>query len=166
MKKLKFTYNIFLIFPLFLFGQTESEIEKVPDFMISQISVVKKDTLQSICFCFDESDKQIYDENLNNLKNVKYCKVFEKKYIKGVGGYWIYEMFLDKDTVSKFVADYNNIDNANWLMKKYKNNVIISENKIKVTDSVVGTSTMYMGSMVLKKKKSIIRHYLKTEIVD
>lgn len=150
--------------PLFLIGQTNSEIEKVPDFMLSSISIVKKDTLSRICFCFDKLDKQIYDDNLNNNENIEYCKVFEKKYNIKDRGYWIYELFVKKDTDSKIIAEYFKIDNNNWLRKKYKNNVAISENKIKVTDSIIATSTSYKGSRVLKNSKPTFRQFMKTEI--
>ena len=168
MKRLKFTLTIILFFPLFLIGQTNSEIEKVPEFMLfSSISIVKKDTLERICFCFDKLDKQINSENFNNNENIKYCKVLEKKYIRNNRSYWIYELLVKKDTAFKIVAEYSKIDSTNhWLMKKYKNKVVISENKIKITDSIIATASRTMGSNVLKNKKPIIRHYLKTEIIN
>ena len=168
MKRLKSTFIIILFSPLFLIGQTNSEIEKVPDFMRSSyVSLIKKDTIVRICFCFDKFDKQIYNDNFNNNENIKSCKVFERKFIKKERGYWAYEMFVKKNTIYKLISEYSKIDSTNnWLMKKYKNNVIISENKIKITDSIIATESRTMGSNVLKKKKPIIRQYLKTEIVN
>lgn len=168
MKRLKFTFTIILFSPLFLIGQTNSEIEKVPDFMLfSNLSIVKKDTLERICFCFDKLDKQIKNDNFNNNENIKYCKVFEKKYNRNNRSYWIYELFVKKDTAFKIIEEYSKIDSTNnWLMKKYKNNVIISENKIKITDSIIQTSKSYKGSRITENSIPIIRQYLKTEIVN
>ena len=164
MKRLNLTFILAVFFPLFLIGQTNSKIKKLPDFMLNgYLSIIEKDTLTRTCFCFDKFDKQIYSENFNNNENIKYCKVFEKKYTRISRNYWVYELFMKNDTISNIVAEYFKIDNTeNWLMKKYKNNNVISENKIKLTDSIIATSKSYIGS----NTEPNIRQIMKTEIIN
>jgi len=166
MKKIKFTYLILLIFPLFLFGQSDSEIIRIPDFMeFSSISYIKNDTITKTCFCFDKFDKQIYHSGIyNNIADIEYCRVFKNNYNKE-RSFWKYEQFI-KATDNEVFAEYFNIDNANWLMKKYKNNLVISENNVKVTDEVTGLGSFY--GRRTPSEPFIITEFevLKTEIVD
>jgi len=167
MKRLKFTYIVILIFPIFSFGQSNTINEKVPDFMGARsVSIVEKDTIQKICFCFDQFNKQIYNWGYGNIEKIKSCQVFEKKYIRGSLSYWKYDLFLAKDKDSKKVAEYFNIDNVIWLMKKYENDDIISENNIKVTDSVIDAATFSPRRIIHRDTIPTYRQYMKTEIIN
>ena len=132
-----------------------------------KVYLVKKDTLVSICYCFDKLDKQIFTDNYNNNENIQNCKVFERKFNKRELGYWDYSLFVKKGTIYKLISEYSKIDSTNnWLWKKYKNNVVISENEIKITDSIFATSKSYKGSNVNKNSIPTIRQYMKTEIIN
>lgn len=161
---------ILVIFSSFiLVGQTHSNIEKLPDFMLpTDVYIVKKDTFNRTCFCFNEFNQQIYNENLYNYKSIKYCKVFVKKYKRINKGFWNYELFIKKDTVSKIIAEYYKSDNAdNWVLKKYDKNIVVSEHKIKITDTIVATSRIYTEKPFGENSESsILRQYMKTEIID
>jgi len=51
-------------------------------------------------------------------------------------------------------------------MKKYKNDTIISEEKIRVTDEIVQTATVKTWQFIDKIFISAIHYYYKTEIID
>jgi hypothetical protein len=152
-----------MMFPtLFLFCQTDSKIEKLPDFMQSGVIVfVKEDTLIRMSFCFDKLDNQIFSDRYKNLDNIKKCKVYEKKIHKNrISGFWVYEQFLKEDSISKIHSEYINIDNTTWFMKKYEDNLVVSENKVQVTDSIIGTEKRYSTDTiptVLKFLKTVVK---------
>lgn len=154
-----------LFFPLVSFGQTN---KKIPEFIQpSSIFIMKKDTLVRECFCFNKLDKPIFNPEFENIDIIKYCNVYEKKYYKNIRTYTEYDKVLKKDNNFKKIAEYFNMGNANWFMKTYKGDVLISENNIKVTDSIIGVLKIYPSSNTIKGvEPSTILHIMKTEIVD
>lgn len=164
MKNLMFLYLSILFLPSLTFGQNQPSVEKIPDFMRpTQVSVVEKDTLTRICFWFDKEHRQILNDQPLDYATLSYCKVFERKFTKTSRGYLDYESFIQTDKIYKLVAECFKTENPNqWLMKKYKNDSLISENKVRVTDISTGTSkTKKMGDPI-----PLVRQFMKTEIID
>lgn len=144
MRSIKFICIIILIFPLTLFGQSDTKIIKIPDFLVGNY-FSKKDSIMRTCFCFDKVDKQILPLKIGeNIKKISYCKILQHKNNDGES-YWKYDLFIKKNKYEIF-AEYINIDNINWLMKKYEGDVLISEKNVKVTNKIIGVDSIYSRS--------------------
>ncbi|MCF6169215.1 hypothetical protein [Lutibacter sp.] len=141
MRSIKFICIILLIFPLTLFGQLETKIIKIPDFLAGNY-FSKKDSILRTCFCFDKEDKQILPLKISeNIKKINYCKILQQKNSDG-RSYWKYDLFIKNNDYEIF-AEYINIDNINWLIKIYKNNIFVSEKNLKVTNKIIGVNSTY-----------------------
>ncbi|WP_456421382.1 hypothetical protein [Lutibacter sp.] len=136
---------ILLIFPLtLLFGQSDTKIIKIPDFLVGNY-FSKKDSILRTCFCFDKVGKQISPLKIDkNIKKINYCKILQQKNSDGKSD-WKYDLFIKNNDYEIF-AEYINIDTINWLMKKYKNNIFVSEKNVKVTNKVIGVNSTYLRS--------------------
>ena len=155
-------YTLLQLFSALALGQEEIKVYKLPDFMFNYISL--RDSIHRPCFCFDYSEYPIEGVRIRNLDEIKYCKILEEKKFNGKSN-WKYDVFIKKFDY-EILAEYYNIDDKTWIMKKYKNDTIISEEKIRVTDEIVQTATVKTWQFIDKIFISAIHNYYKTEIID
>lgn len=127
--------------------------------------LIMPDSLTTSLFCFDKKDKQIIINN-HGIENIDCCKFLKHKKNEHNDGslksYWDYKAFKE-NTLFEVFAEFKKINDTIWLRRKFKNNEIISENKIKVTNTVTGSSTSYIKASPNGNIKLIKNEILKTE---